>query len=133
MRRSSRSFKGYTSVFVLMLFVFIISTCVAYSTDLIKQLSTIENLKEVKKDIADEYKVLITFDCLLKNYEPEPIYDEEGNEIENEDPEIIVEDFDADGIYVDVTNAGDFFLLHYDDAAFKVYGDLEGIKAYEYH
>ena len=133
MKRSSRSAKGYTSVFVLMLFVLIITTCVFYGNSLIKRMKTIENLKKVKEDIADEYKVIITFDCLLKNYEPEIEYDEEGNEIEKDDPKIIIEDFTVDGIYVSVTNEDSYFLLYFADNAFKVYGDQDGIEAYEYY
>lgn len=133
MKRSSRYHKGYTSVFVLMLFVFIVTTCTFYAKSLQKQLSTIENLKTIREQIADEYRVILTFDALLKEYEEEAEYDSEGNEILDLDKKIIIDDFYVDGIYVKVDNLDSSYLLSYEDVTFKVYGDHDGIEHYEYY
>ena len=130
MKKSSPSYEGYVSVFALLVFVMIMASCVYYAICLRDQLIILDELEEIRENIKKEYAVLLTFDTLLKEYEPEILYDEEGEEVGISD-EIVIDDYWVDGIYVDVLGTGDYFILSYEDVRFLVYGDLEGISSYE--
>ncbi len=130
MKRSSPSYDGYVSIFALVVFIMIIASCLYYAICLRSQLLIIENLEEIRDNVKKEYAVLLSFDALLKEYEPEILYDEEGEEIGVSD-EIVIDDYWVDGIYVDVLSTGNYFVLSYEDVRFRVYGDLEGISSYE--
>ncbi len=132
MRRSSPSYEGYVSVFALVVFIMIITSCLYYAACLRDQLLIVAELEEIRDNVRKEYAVLLTFDRLLKEYEPEILYDEEGEEIGVSD-EIVIDDYRVLGIYVDVMGTGDYFILSYEDVRFRVYGDLEGISSYEWY
>ena len=130
MKKPSPSYDGYVSIFALIVFVMIIASCIYYAICLRNQLIILDELEEIRENVKKEYAVLLTFDTLLKEYEPEIIYDEEGEEIGTSD-EIVIDDYWIDGIYVDVMSTGAYFILSYEDVRFQVYGDLEGISSYE--
>ncbi len=130
MKRCSRYSEGFVSAFALIVFVMISGYCSYYLESLRQKMEILKNLEKIRDDTYKEYALILTFDRLIKTYEP-PVTDEESEELIDVDTKIMIDDFYIDGDLVEVLNGDDHYILSYDDLCFRIFADEEGVISYE--